>query len=185
MAAHFGNVMSPINSSVMMPSQFNSSSAALTVIPPDAGEAWWVLTNHQLMKLTAANTGGALSLWFETVPPGGGPPPHVHFGEDEVFIVVEGEITFQSGERRWVAHAGTVVFAPRGVPHSFQNTGSAVSRLIAFVTPGGFEGYFRETAFRWDNREMRPPIEQVEFDRLLRAAPDYDLEFRLPPQPMT
>lgn len=156
------------------------SAEGLTIIPPNGGESWWVITDHQLMKLTAANTGGALSLWYETVPPGGGPPPHVHYGEDEVFIVTEGEITFQSGEQRWVGAAGTVVFARRGVAHSFQNTLDGVARMIILVTPGGFDNYFREVAYRSDNHELRPPIQQEEFDRLLQAAPKYDLEFRLP-----
>ena len=41
------------------------------------------------------------------VPPGGGPPPHIHSREEEGFYVLEGEITFQLGEERFVAVAGT------------------------------------------------------------------------------
>lgn len=159
----------------------NSAPSGLTVIAPEAGEAWWVITSHQVMKLTAANTGGALSLWMETIPPGGGPPPHVHYAEDEVFIVTEGEVTFSSNAQTWIARAGTVVFAPRGIPHALTNTGETVARLIALATPGGFDGYFRTASFRWSDRETRPPIQQSEFDRLIRAAPDFDLEFKLPP----
>lgn len=167
--------MNPLVSDPVSP-----SAEGLTIVPPNCGESWWVVTDHQLMKLTAANTGGALSLWRETVPPGGGPPPHVHYGEDEVFIVLEGEITFQSGAQRWTGAAGTVVFARRGIPHSFQNTGETVARMIILVTPGGFDGYFREVAFRSDHHEVRPPVQQEEFDRLFQTAPKYDLEFRLP-----
>lgn len=163
--------------------QNNDLPSGVVMIPPHEGESWWVVTDHQLMKLTSDNTGGALSLWFETVPPGGGPPPHVHYAEDEVFVVTEGEITFQSGDQRWVALPGAVVFAPRGIPHSFQNTGHRVGRMIALTTPGGFDDYFRRTALRWEGRDMRPPIQQEEFDRLFQAAPDFDLEFRLPPPP--
>lgn len=152
----------------------------VTFIPPNVGESWWVITNHQVMKLTSAATGGALSLWFETVPPGGGPPPHVHHAEDEVFIVTEGEITFQSGDRSWVGHAGAVVFGPRGIPHAFKNTGASVARMIILVTPGGFDNYFRDVAFRSANSEIRPPIEKQEFDQLIDTAPRYELEFQLP-----
>lgn len=153
----------------------------VTVVAPGCGEAWWITTDHQVMKLGAAQTGGALSLWFETVPPGGGPPPHVHHAEDEVFIVTEGELTFSSGDRSWVARAGAVVFAPRGIPHTFLNTGASSARFIGVVTPGGFDNYFRETGRRWADAEQRPPIEPEEYDRLLQAAPRYDLEFHLPP----
>ncbi|MFT3782589.1 MAG: cupin domain-containing protein [Nibricoccus sp.] len=164
----------------MNPSCAKNQTADITVIAPEAGESWWVATSHQFMKLTAANTRGAVSLWFETVPPGGGPPPHVHFAEDEVFVVTEGEITFQSGDRSWLAQKSAVVFAPRGLPHTFRNSGKTPARMIVFVTPGGFDGFFRETAFRWSNPETRPPLEPVEIDRLFQAAPKYDLEFRIP-----
>lgn len=167
----------------MTPPQTRSQlqpASGLTFVPADAGESWWMITNHQLMKLTADNTAGALSLWFETVPPGGGPPPHVHYGEDEVFIVTEGEITFHSGERHWVGGAGAVVFAPRGIPHHFENTGETVARMIIFVTPGGFDRFFRGVAHHSHDHEKRPPILQEEFNRVLAAAAQYDLEFRLP-----
>jgi mannose-6-phosphate isomerase-like protein (cupin superfamily) len=164
----------------MISSSAVSNAADFVVVPPAAGESWWIATDHQVMKLTSASTRGAVSLWFETVPPGGGPPPHVHQAEDEVFIVMAGKITFRSGDRCWAVKAGTVIFAPRGIPHSFQNTGDRAARMIGFVTPGGFDEYFRETAFRWADRECRPPIQSVEFDRLMEAAPRYGLEFQVP-----
>lgn len=151
----------------------------VTVVPPGVGEAWWIVTDRQVMKLSSTQTGGAVSLWFETVPPGGGPPPHVHRREDEVFIITEGEITFLSEDRSWIAPAGAVVFAPRGIPHTFRNCGEKPARFIGLVTPGGFDEYFRETACRWSDSEERPAVQQEEIDRLLRAGPRYGLEFRM------
>ena len=58
------------------------------------------------------DTDGKYALWEAVVPPGGGPPPHVHSREEEGFYVLEGEITLQVGDRRLVAgrdlrqHAG-------------------------------------------------------------------------------
>lgn len=167
-----------MNSSILETNP-TETSRDITVVQPGAGEAWWIVTDHQVMKLSAAQTGGALSLWFETVPPGGGPPPHVHRAEDEVFIVTEGEITFLSGDRSWVAAAGAVVFAPRGIPHTFRNETERQARFIGLVTPGGFDNYFRETACRCGDSEKRPAVGQEEIDRLLRAGSRYELEFKL------
>lgn len=180
--SHMYSRISPQSTSANSGVSRSSKTAPLdvTFISPSAGESWWVITNHQVMKLTSAATGGALSLWFETIPPGGGPPPHIHHAEDEVFIVTEGEITFQSGDRTWVGQAGAVVFAPRGIPHAFKNTGATVARMIILVTPGGFDNYFRDVAFRSTNSETRPPIEKEEFDRLIDTAAQYELEFQLP-----
>jgi uncharacterized cupin superfamily protein len=49
---------------------------------------------------TGEDTGGNYTLWEAIVPPGGGPPPHVHSREEEGFYVLEREITFTvNGER--------------------------------------------------------------------------------------
>jgi mannose-6-phosphate isomerase-like protein (cupin superfamily) len=37
-------------------------------------------------------TGGAFTLLEAVVPLGGGPPPHIHHLEDEVFVILEGEL---------------------------------------------------------------------------------------------
>src|SRR5262249_32876090 len=52
---------------------------------------------------TGEDTDGKYALWEAFVPPGGGPPPHVHSREEEGFYVLEGEITFVVGDRRHVA----------------------------------------------------------------------------------
>ena len=41
---------------------------------------------------------------------------------------------------------GASVFVPRGVPHTFQNTGDAPGRILGVVEPAGLEGFFRELA---------------------------------------
>ena len=50
---------------------------------------------------------------------GGEPALHVHDREDETYVVLEGELTFQRGDERFDAAAGDVVFLPRGVVHGF------------------------------------------------------------------
>ena len=43
---------------------------------------------------TSEDTSGKYALWEAIVPPGGGPPPHLHSREEEGFYILEGEITF-------------------------------------------------------------------------------------------
>ncbi|HSU86440.1 MAG TPA: hypothetical protein VLI42_06870 [Chthoniobacterales bacterium] len=44
--------------------------------------------------LDSEQTGGRLTMWLETTPPGGGPPPHFHINDDETFHVLEGRVAF-------------------------------------------------------------------------------------------
>ena len=55
---------------------------------------------------TGNETNGKYAIWEAIVPPGGGPPLHVHSREEEVFYILEGEITFsrflfRDGHRYW------------------------------------------------------------------------------------
>jgi mannose-6-phosphate isomerase-like protein (cupin superfamily) len=69
---------------------------------------------------TGEVTNGKYALWEAIVPPGGGPPPHVHSREEEGFYLLEGEITFTIGDKRLVASAGMFANMPVGTTHSFR-----------------------------------------------------------------
>jgi len=96
--------------------------------------------------LTGEQTGGRQSLWLETSPPGGGPPPHYHTKEDETFFVLEGEVSFFQGGVWHPVGPGGVAHMPRGVIHTFKNTGEQPLRLLISTAPAGFERFFARCA---------------------------------------
>ena len=52
---------------------------------------------------------------------GSGPPAmHVHHEDDEAWHVLRGELRFRFGERVETAAAGTTVFVPAGVAHTYE-----------------------------------------------------------------
>jgi mannose-6-phosphate isomerase-like protein (cupin superfamily) len=53
-----------------------------------------------------------------------GPPLH-HHDFDELFVVLEGELTFQLDDAVFTRRAGEIAFAPRGVHHTWANHGDA------------------------------------------------------------
>ena len=61
------------------------------------GEARWWLGALAVIKATAADTGGHLTVVEVTDPPGVEAPLHVHHKEDEAFWVLEGDVTFEVG----------------------------------------------------------------------------------------
>jgi quercetin dioxygenase-like cupin family protein len=114
------------------------------------------------------------------VPPGGGPPPHVHSREEESFYILEGEITFQIGDQRLIAKAGTFANMPVGVWHSFRNETDKQARMIISVAPAGLEEMFIEAGQQVlpDGTTAKPSKE--DFEKLMAAAPRYGVEIRVP-----
>ena len=70
---------------------------------------------------TGDETDGKYAMFEAIVPPGGGPPPHIHSREEESFLFLEGEITFTIGDEQIVATVGTFANMPVGSLHSFKN----------------------------------------------------------------
>src|SRR3954453_14829111 len=97
---------------------------------PPQGRTIAVVGDVYRFLATSEDTDGKYAMWEAIVPPGGGPPPHVHSREEEGFYVLEGEITFQVGEERIIASTGTFANMPIGTPHSFKNEGGEPARLL-------------------------------------------------------
>ena len=90
------------------------------------------------------HTHGSYFLTHAIVPPGGGPPAHVHTREEEAFYVLRGTITFGLDDREVVASAGTFVNVPRGTKHRFHNASDDEAEMIFWFAPAGIEGLFDE-----------------------------------------
>src|SRR3954447_25123452 len=70
-----------------------------------------------------SQTNGAMSVFRVVIPPGEGPPLHVHDALDEAIYVLDGDVRWRLGEELIAAPAGSLVFVTRGLAHCFQNTG--------------------------------------------------------------
>src|SRR3954462_15108176 len=113
--------------------------------PSGSGPAFWGPGDSYRFLITGAETGGAYFAMEAIVPPGGGPPPHIHRNEDETFYVVEGRCGILLGEEWITAGAGDFVNVPRGTVHRFPNQGTEAMRMILTFTPAGIERFFEET----------------------------------------
>lgn len=94
------------------------------------------------LKVTAEQSGGVLTV-FEGFLVSGGPPLHVHETEDEVVIVLDGELDYQLGDERGAVATGGLLWLPRRVPHAIANLAESPCRFITVVTPSGIEDFFR------------------------------------------
>jgi quercetin dioxygenase-like cupin family protein len=153
----------------------------VTVRQPSEGRTVAVVGDVYRFLATGEDTNGKYALWEAIVPPGGGPPPHVHSREEEGFYILEGEITFTLGDKRLVATAGTFANMPVGTPHSFKNESNRLARMLISVAPAGLEKMFFEVGIPLpEGATTALPPTKDEIERLLSVAPRYGIEIRLP-----
>jgi len=151
------------------------------VTRPGAGRTVAVVGDVYRFLALGADTHGRYALWEALVPPGGGPPPHVHSREEEGFYVLEGEITFGVGSERLLAGAGTFLNMPIGTPHSFRNESTRPARLLISVAPAGLEEMFFEVGVALpEGAQIALPPTPAEIEKLLAIAPRYGVEILLP-----
>lgn len=137
------------------------------------GERLLWMGEPTLLKATAAETNGAYSL-AEVYANEGEVPLHSHEHEDEAFYVLEGEITFEIGDRVVEAGPGSFVFGPRGVPHRYTVTSPGGARMLMLFSPAGFERFIRATSVPATTLERPDPSEiDIDWDQVGEAAAAY------------
>jgi quercetin dioxygenase-like cupin family protein len=92
--------------------------------------------NNNDLKISSQDTGGQLSVFEYTGIEKTGPTLHIHFYQDEIFTVTEGEFRFVVGQETHQLKAGQTIFLPRNIPHTWIQL-SDKGRLIYFLQPAG------------------------------------------------
>lgn len=160
-------------------------SAATTIAPifqgPGEGEALWAFDTLGTVKASADTTGDALGLIEQLAPRGAGSPLHIHTREDEWFYVIEGELTFWVGGEVIVAPAGSFVFGPQNIPHTFV-VSSNQSRFLLGTNPGGFENFMATVGVPAERMEIPPPADgPPDIEAMTAAAASFGIQIIGPP----
>jgi quercetin dioxygenase-like cupin family protein len=143
---------------------------AVPVVRADGeGERLWFFGGGtHTWKATAAETGGAFSLFEDVMTQGKTTPYHRHPDHDEVAYVLDGELLVNIEGEEHRLRKGGVVAVPRGIQHALLVT-SPVARILALITPGGSgEAFFREASV--PETDEAAASEPVDFDRVRDAA---------------
>lgn len=127
----------------------------------DEGDGFWSFGGLFTFKLTKAQTDGAIGLIEVALGAGTGPPRHIHPNEDEIYLILEGEVTFSLGDEKLNAGPGAVVYIPRGLPHDFR-VDSDTARFYLIFTPAGFEEFFWRCGAKSQGQALpSQPTEQI------------------------
>jgi mannose-6-phosphate isomerase-like protein (cupin superfamily) len=124
-------------------------------------EHYHVLGATLSITADAETTDGEYLVLDMLVPPRFENGLHTH-EQSEVFHVIEGEARLHVDGRDQTLGPGTSGYVPSGETHGFANEGDEVCRVIAVMTPGGAEGFFREVGRPTDDRSLPEPVEPTE-----------------------
>lgn len=144
----------------------------------------WFLDSLVSIRVSTSEGPDGFSVLEHRMPYGSSPPLHLHRTEDELFHILEGEyrLKVQDQERR--VGPGTIILAPRGVPHTYRVESAQGGRCLTITVRGDFERFVRAMGRPAERPELPEPAGLPSDDALqtLRAtAAKFGIEFVGPP----
>ena len=122
-----------------------TTTAPHTVLAPDEGLRLQSGPGRDLIfKVTGEDTAGALDYFIVEVAPHGGPPLHVHHGQEETIHVLRGRFKVRIGDELFQLEQGGFAYLPSKLPHAFLNLTDEPAQIIVVYTPGGGHKFYQE-----------------------------------------
>jgi quercetin dioxygenase-like cupin family protein len=95
------------------------TSRGLEVSGPTSGRHYHFLNHLASVKVAAEGSRSMSVVQFEAVR-GFGPPLHRHEHEDELFVILHGELRYTYGDETIEGGTGSIAYLPAARPHTFQ-----------------------------------------------------------------
>ena len=141
-------------------------------VPAEGGRAIG-RQGHWIIKLSALESGGRVSVIDALIPPGLLVPPHAQDDYDDITRVIKGNLVMEIGGEIFNAFEGAIVFRPRRVMHAMWNPGPGMAHITSAVWPAGIEAHLEELA-KLTEAESFDPRRMVKISEALGVH--YDLE---------
>jgi mannose-6-phosphate isomerase-like protein (cupin superfamily) len=130
-------------------SEFNTKETTMT-------EHLWFLDTLVTVRAAHADGSDGISVLESVAREGDSPPLHVHETEDEVFHILEGELTLRVGDEDLSIGPGRTAVAPKGVPHTYR-VQSHQARWLVVTRHGDFERMVRALSRPAPGSELPEP----------------------------
>jgi len=118
------------------------------------GESFWFLGTLATIRVPGEAVGDRYSLIEFVFPHAASPPLHTH-PQDESYVVLDGVLTIQAGEDRFVLGPGGAAAVPMGVPHTLC-VESNTAHVLVLSTPAGLERMVRDASVPAATRLLPP-----------------------------
>lgn len=146
----------------------------------EKGQAIWFIDNLVEVKVSGEDTGGRSAVVDMRAPKGHMPPLHIHHGEDETFILLEGELTVYAGGETVRLAPGDTALGPKGVPHTFR-VESETARWLSACAPAGFDRFVAAVGSPAAERVLPTEIVMPDPDRFAEICREFQIELVGPP----
>jgi len=143
----------------------------------------WFLNTRVVIRVSSRDGSDGLSVLEHRAAFGDSPPLHIHYEEDEVFHILEGEVRYQVADTTYHARAGETFIAPKGIPHTYRIESPEGARMLT-VTRGRFEDFVRALGRPAETEGMPAPSgppTPVQAEALARACLGFGIELVGPP----
>jgi mannose-6-phosphate isomerase-like protein (cupin superfamily) len=137
----------------------------------------------------------SFSIAYATVPPGGGPAPHIHHWTDEWFYFPEGGIVLfrsslqypdpsqipngiqlpKANMHRYHSKSGDLIYGPRFYVHGFRNEDNVTHPMIFIWSPDKISEYFFVVGQILTDPCKRPPVTDIMKSLFVSEAPKYGI----------
>lgn len=162
----------------------SSPSDRPVILEADGGNHFHFLGHLASIKVAAGNE-GQLSVVEFRAPKGFGPPLHRHNEEDELFVILDGELNLKTDGVEQVGRTGSVALLPRGVPHQFQVL-SQTARFINVTGAGQGTPRFDKmvsTLGIATAEPLMPGEMEIDPEEVARVCGEYGIDILGPPPP--
>lgn len=146
-------------------------------------EEIWFLNNWVTVRVPHTEGTDGLTVLEYRAPFGDSPPLHVHHTEDEIFHILEGDFRFQVGQEQRRCQAGTILLAPKGIPHTYRVESTAGGRWLTITAHTDFERFVRAMGRPAEKQALPPtaPPSPEAVKALTATVSDFGIEFVGPP----
>lgn len=151
---------------------------------PGDGRHYEFLNHLATIKVGAGDT-GSLSVVEFLGPRGFGPPEHRHTSEDELFVVLDGELSFRAGDLETFGGPGSLAYLPHGLPHTFQIR-SETARFVTVTASTSGVPRFDSMVAALGTPTERPEIPEegyIDPSRVAEVCAQYGVDIVGPPPP--
>ena len=112
------------------------TSDGLTVLGPEEGDRF---PGDIVVKARAAETGGRWGVVVVSGEPGEGGRTHIHRGEPEAFLILDGQVELLGAESTTPLEPGSFVLIPPDTEHGLRILGESTARWLA-IWPSALDG---------------------------------------------
>ena len=170
---------------ILSPMQTGQTKQRPLFLGPGEGEHFHFL-NHLATVKVSGGSEGQLSVVEFLAPRGFGPPIHRHNDEDELFVVLAGEIVLWTDGTEKRAEEGGVALLPRGVPHGFQVL-SEEARILnvtgSSAEPPRFDSMVAALGTPLTEPRLPAPM-PIEPGEVAEVCAEYGIDILGPPPPL-